>query len=57
MTLNDIQEKLKNIDEISLMELLEITAEDIINRFTDRIEEKFDQLESELDDTISWDND
>lgn len=57
MTLNDIQEKLKHVDEISLMELLEITAEDIINRFTDRIEEKFDQLESELDDTISWDND
>ncbi|MEK9694451.1 MAG: hypothetical protein VW270_01725 [Candidatus Poseidoniales archaeon] len=57
MTLADIQERLKQVDEISLLELLEITATEIVDRFTDKIEQKFDQLENDLDDTVSWDND
>jgi len=58
MTLSDIQERLKkHVDEVTLLELLEISADDIVDRFTDKIEEKFDQLENELDDTVPWDND
>ena len=37
------------IDEISLMEILEITSEDLANRFIDRIESKYDQLITEFE--------
>lgn len=35
---------LKRIDEISLLEVLEISSEDLVDRFTDKIEEKYEQL-------------
>lgn len=57
MTLHDLKEKLKTVDEISLMELLEITSDEIVERFVDKIENKIDALEIEFDDTTSWDND
>ena len=40
----ELLEKLKGLDEITLLELLEITSEDLINRFEDLIEEKYDRL-------------
>lgn len=57
MTLHDLTEKLKKVEEVTLMEALEISSEEIVDRFLDRIEEKFDTLEIEFDDTVSWDND
>jgi len=57
LTLEDIKEKLKQLDEVTLMETLEITSEDLVNKFADRIEEKQDILENDLDDHIPWDND
>jgi len=56
MTLYDLAEKLKKVEEVTLMETLEISSEEIVDRFLDRIEEKFETLENEFDDTISWDN-
>jgi hypothetical protein len=53
LTLQDLIEKLKQIDEISLLEILEITSEDITNRFEDYIEDKYDQLVSEFEDQES----
>lgn len=50
ITLTELQEKLKLIDEISVMEILEITSEDLANRFIDRIESKYDQLITEFED-------
>lgn len=50
LTLRDLQQKLKLIDEISLMEVLEITSEDLVLKFVERIEEKFEELETEFDD-------
>lgn len=50
ITLTELQDKLKKIDEISLMEVLEITSEDIVQRFVDKIEDRFDELEEEFDD-------
>ena len=44
LTITELQEKLKQIDEISLMEILEITSEDIVNKFIERIEDKYDTL-------------
>lgn len=57
LTLHDIKEKLKQLDEITLMETLDISSEDLVNRFVDRIEEKQDTLENDLDDSTPWDND
>ena len=57
MILVDLTEKLKMIEETTLMELLEISSEELVDRFADRVEEKFDILEKEVDDTTPWDND
>jgi hypothetical protein len=51
LTILDLFDKLKRLDEISLMEILEITSEELVDRFEDRIEAMFDQLVDELDDT------
>lgn len=57
MTLHDLTEKLKKVEEVTLMEILEISSEELVDRFLDKVEEKFDVLEIDFDDTISWDND
>jgi ribosome assembly protein YihI (activator of Der GTPase) len=51
LTILDLFDKLKRLDEISLLEILNITAEDLVDRFEDRIEAMFDQLVDEIDDT------
>ena len=48
LTLHDLCQKLKNIDEISLLEVLEISSEDLVERFEDKIEAKFDELSEEF---------
>lgn len=52
ITLTELQEKLKRIDEISLMEVLEITSEDLVQRFVDKIEERMEDLVTEFDDGL-----
>jgi hypothetical protein len=47
--LADLIEKLKYVDEISLLEILDISSEDIVDRFSDIIEEKYDLLAPEYD--------
>ena len=49
-TLADIINHLRRIDEISLLEVLEISSEDIVNRFEDRIEDKYDLLREDFED-------
>lgn len=50
MTLPELKERLaKAFDEITLLELLNITAEDIVDKFSDEIEENQDRLELELE--------
>lgn len=50
LTLTEIMEKLKQIDEVSLLEILDISSEEIVERFADLIEDKADELEAELED-------
>lgn len=38
------------LDEVLLLEVLNITSEDIVERFTDFIENKLDSLAEELED-------
>ena len=42
---------------ITLMEVLEITSDDLVERFVDKIEQKEETLENDLDDSTPWDND
>ena len=49
LTIPDICDKLKRLDEVTILELLEINSEEIVNRFQDKIEDIADYLE----DTVS----
>lgn len=49
LTVPDIMNKLKQMDEVSLLEILEINSEQLVDRFSDIIEEKADFLEEELE--------
>lgn len=50
LTIPDICDKLKRMDEVTILELLEIDSEEIVSRFLDKIEDMADYLEEELDD-------
>ena len=49
LILTELCEKLKDIDEITLMELLNITSEDLVSRFIDVIEDDFEHLAEEFE--------
>ena len=49
LTLEEIKDRLKLQDEISLLEILEINSEDLVERFQDKIEDKADELEPDLE--------
>lgn len=49
LTLLDIKDKLKLLDEITVLEILNISTEELIDRFMDKIEDKADELEGELE--------
>jgi hypothetical protein len=49
MTFKDLCDKLKQLHEIDLLEVLEISSEDLVHRFEDFIEQKRDYLEDELE--------
>lgn len=50
LTIPEICDKLSKYDEITLLELLEISSEDIVEMFVDKIIDRADQLEQELED-------
>lgn len=50
VTLVELSEKLKQQSEYQLLEWLGITAEDIVDRFPDFIEDGYDYLLSEIED-------
>jgi hypothetical protein len=43
-------ERMARLDEITLLEVLDISSEEIVERFADKIENKFDDLEIDLED-------
>jgi hypothetical protein len=49
LTIHDLKDRLKQINEIDLLELLEISSEDLVERFIDLIEDNFDKLEKEVE--------
>ena len=50
LTFAEINERLKRLDEVLLLEVLEISAEDLVERFQDIIEDKIEELGQELED-------
>jgi hypothetical protein len=48
--MGDIIKKLRKLDEVLLMELLEITSTELVDAFLDKIEDKRGYLESQLED-------
>ena len=50
LTLEEIKERLMRLDEVVLCEVLEISSEDLVERFTDKIEEKITYFEKDLED-------
>jgi hypothetical protein len=49
LSFEELKEKLKRIDEVTLLELLNIHSDDIIERFEDYIEDKYEQLLKEIE--------
>ena len=48
-TIRDLIEDLKRLDEVTLLEVLGLTTEDILDRFEDIVEEKFDKLTNDFE--------
>ena len=46
----ELLDKLKQLDEITLLEILDISSEDLVERFQDFVENKRDNFEEDLDD-------
>lgn len=51
ITLTELSDKLKREEECSLLEMLNISSEDIVDRFSDLIEERYDVLVEEYEET------
>jgi|TARA_R110000868_G_scaffold188570_1_gene431345 hypothetical protein len=51
LTLEELKERLANrLDEITLLELLNITSYDLVERFSDLVEDNYDKLQKEIND-------
>ena len=49
LTLEELKQKLaERLDEITLLEILGITSYDIVERFSDLIEDNYDKLHREI---------
>ena len=48
LTFEDIIDRLKQLDEVTILELLDLKTEDIVERFRDVIEDAVEELEKEL---------
>lgn len=56
LTLNDLRERIaNNCDEISILEILNINSFDLVERFGDRIEERYDALVEDFEEDTDGD--
>lgn len=49
LTLPELKERLKSLDEVMLLELLDIASEDLVETFSDTIEHNYNRLLKEVD--------
>ena len=50
LTFKDVCDKLEKLDEITLLEVLDISSEEIIAKFQDKIDDNFEELSEDLND-------
>ena len=50
VTLEELKAFLSRIDEVTLLEILEVSSELLVERFADEIEDNYDKLKGILDD-------
>jgi hypothetical protein len=48
LTTHELKEKLSMFDEVDIIELLDLTTEDILDRFEDLIDDNYDKLIKEI---------
>lgn len=48
LTLEELKARLKLLDEIDLLELLDISSEELVERFEDVIEDNYERYEKEV---------
>lgn len=48
LTEKDVMDKLKDLPEIDILEILDISSEELVDRFQDKIEERRDYFEEDL---------
>jgi hypothetical protein len=53
LTYEEVVERLIRTDEITLLEVLEINSEDIVNRFEERITEKLEEFSAEFEEDMA----
>lgn len=51
-TFYELCEDLKKLDEITLMELLNLSSEEIVDAFQDKIEDNFEKLSKEINNEL-----
>lgn len=57
-TVTDIAQELMRFPEQDVLEVLDINSEDLVNRFMDKVEEKYDYLVDDfMWDEEQWDED
>lgn len=55
LTAKDLLRKIKLLDEITVLELLDIRSDELVDRFPDKIEEQYDYLMEEFEEDDSDD--
>lgn len=48
ITLEELKERLKQFDELTLLDLFDVTSEELVEKFQDDIEENFDYYYSQV---------
>lgn len=56
LTLTDLADRMKHLDEVTLLEVLDIKSDELTDRFIDKIENRFDYLCEELEEIDLWDD-
>ena len=56
LTLTDLTDRMKHLDEVTLLEVLDIKSDELTDRFIDKIENRFDYLCEELEEIDLWDD-
>ena len=55
LTLEELKDRLKQLDEVILVDVLQLESGDIVYRFEDLIEKNFYDLEMQLEEPYSYD--